>query len=68
MGFSSVGYPVRVTKIGAEFELSIHELALVVRERDLGFAWSVLQRRLDSLRKWTAEIGLAFPPVSTRVG
>ena len=68
MGFSSVGYPVHITRIGAEFELSIHELALVVRERDLELAWSVLQRRLDSLRKWTAEIGLTFPPVSTRIG
>ena len=68
MQFSAADYPVLVTRIGAGFEFTIPELALVVRERDLELAWSVLQRRLDSVRKWTAEIGLAFPPVSGRVG
>lgn len=64
METGSTGHVVHVTRRGDSFELSIPELLLIVRERDIAAAWITLQRRAGLVRSWASELDM----VLTRAG
>jgi hypothetical protein len=65
MESGSPDHVVHVTRRGNTFELSIPELLLVVRDRDIAAAWIKLQRRAELVRSWASELDLVLPPTRT---
>jgi hypothetical protein len=61
----SPGHIVSVTRRGDAFELSIPQLLVVVRERDIEVAWIKLERRANLVRSWASELDLVLPLTRT---